>query len=306
MAVCAVIATTMGQGQAHPRLAQGLIFGVIASFVVILFILQRSDLGRAEAASLPSGPVPETIDNPATLNEATLWAAMAVRPVDADAVEARSVMWKSSRRSLRLGMLITLLIFLSVPPIYLFDTFVPLMIGFPLIVLLAVYGALRAMMPGVGDVAQGFETMSRALAPLGLAVTGRPNVKLAVRAPVQPGMSGRLDGAIVISGNRHGRAVTVTIPTLEGTKPVSQTMVAAPAPEFSMKSRDGRIVAVGEAPEAVKDALAGVKASTRWNGVKGSGGPDGIALERKGQAGSDWLLDLWLGERLADALSSPS
>ncbi len=73
-----------------------------------------------------------------------------------------------------------------------------------------------------------------------------------------------------------------------------------------MKSRDGRIVAVGEAPEAVKDALAGVKASTRWNGVKGSGGPDGIALERKGQAGSDWLLDLWLGERLADALSSPS
>ncbi len=83
---------------------------------------------------------------------------MAVRPIDADAVEARSAMWKSSRRSLRLGMLITLLIFLSVPPIYLFDTFVPLMVGFPLIVLLAVYGAVRAMMPGGGDVAQGFET----------------------------------------------------------------------------------------------------------------------------------------------------
>jgi hypothetical protein len=46
-ALAIVIATTMGEGQANPKLALGLIFGVIALFCVILFALQRSDLTRA-------------------------------------------------------------------------------------------------------------------------------------------------------------------------------------------------------------------------------------------------------------------
>jgi hypothetical protein len=33
-------------------------------------------------------------------------------------------------------------------------------------------------------------------------------------------------------------------------------------------------------------------------------GPDGIALERKGETGFDWMLDLWLAERLASALGA--
>jgi hypothetical protein len=36
--------------------------------------------------------------------------------------------------------------------------------------------------------------------------------------------------------------------------------------------------------------------------VKGGGDADGIAVSRKGSASGDMLLDLWLAERLADAL----
>lgn len=46
----------------------------------------------------------------------------------------------------------------------------------------------------------------------------------------------------------------------------------------------------------------GAPNSTRWNGVHGGGGEDGIAVERKGAQQGDWLLDLWVAERLADAM----
>jgi hypothetical protein len=49
MALVAVIGLTMGSGEANPELALGLIFGVIAVFVVVLLLLQRSDLERAAA-----------------------------------------------------------------------------------------------------------------------------------------------------------------------------------------------------------------------------------------------------------------
>ena len=81
-------------------------------------------------------------------------------------------MWGAARGSMRLGMLICLLIFLAVPPIYLFDTFVPLLIGAPLIVLIAMWKGLP-MIGGGGDVAKGYEAANRAMAPLGLALTER-------------------------------------------------------------------------------------------------------------------------------------
>jgi hypothetical protein len=46
-ALAAAIGLTMGEGEANPKLALGLIFGVIAIFVVVLLALQRSDLERA-------------------------------------------------------------------------------------------------------------------------------------------------------------------------------------------------------------------------------------------------------------------
>ena len=41
--------------------------------------------------------------------------------------------------------------------------------------------------------------------------------------------------------------------------------------------------------------------STRWKKLTVEGGADGILVARKGGEQADWLCDLWLAERLADA-----
>ena len=79
--------------------------------------------------------------------------------------------------------------------------------------------------------------------------------------------------------------------------------IAGATPEFEFKARDGRLKAGKGAPAAVAAALKAVPNSTRWNGVRGGGDPDGLVVGRKGAASGDMLLDLWLAERLADALA---
>ncbi len=43
--------------------------------------------------------------------------------------------------------------------------------------------------------------------------------------------------------------------------------------------------------------------SPRWNGLKGKAGPEGIEVEHKGVGHGDWLLDLWLAERVASCVT---
>ena len=88
---------------------------------MILFALQRSDLervaggdarGTARAAAEGGRADREPDDD----GRAELWAALAVKPIDPEAIAgARAQMWDAGRRSLRLGMVVTLLIFLTVP-----------------------------------------------------------------------------------------------------------------------------------------------------------------------------------------------
>ncbi|MBK5218236.1 MAG: hypothetical protein JJE35_00365 [Thermoleophilia bacterium] len=118
-ALVAMIALTMGQGDPNPKLALGLIFGVIALFCVVLFALQRSDLERAAgsdstAGSRAAAEAGHRVENPTTLSEPELWAAMAIAPIDADAVRARDEIWDVGRRSQKLAIVI----FLTVPAIY--------------------------------------------------------------------------------------------------------------------------------------------------------------------------------------------
>jgi hypothetical protein len=89
-AVIAAIATTTGQGEANPKLTMGLIFGVIAVFVIALFALQRSDLervagGDALSSSRAAAEGGRQVENPMAMDEPDLWAAMATGPIDADA-----------------------------------------------------------------------------------------------------------------------------------------------------------------------------------------------------------------------------
>lgn len=272
-ALVAVIGLTMGQGDANPKLALGLIFGVLALFCLGLFALQRADLGRASGAdaqrsSRAAAEGGREVEDPTTLAEPELWAALAIAPVDADAVRAREEMWGVARSSQNLGIVVTILIFLTVPAIYLTESLIPLLIGGPLIVIAALYGTFRAVGPG-GALQQSYELTDRAMAPLGLQVTDRPEGGFEQRW-MQPGFDYRLRGWTVLSGQRHGRRVVVRIGGHEDAG-TTEVLVGEPSAEFEASSK---------------------RLTVR-------SGPEGIFVSRRKGDGRDWLCDLWLAERLA-------
>ncbi len=302
-AIVLVIATNTGQGEANPKTTMALIFGTIAVFVVILFALQRSDLNRvsgADARGSTRGAAEggRQIDDPATLEDAELWSAMAVKPIDAEAVKARAAGWEASRRSQSLAMIVTAAILIAVPAMYLTESFVPLLIGAPIVVLLAIWGSIRALMPG-GEVDRGYDNVARAMAPLGFELTERPQVSVEVREATTGRVGPRIRGALVLSGERNGRAVSVRLDSTE-TASRSEVAVVAATPEFEAKARDGKVRPATGAPEDIVAALKAVPSSTRWKKVAVAGGPEGIVVTRKGGGQSDWLCDLWLAERLAE------
>jgi hypothetical protein len=301
-AIIVIIAITTGQGDANPKATFALIFGVLAVFLVVLFALQRSDLNRvsgADARGTARGAAEggRQIDNPMTMSEPDLWAAMAVAPIDAEAIKARAAMWESGRRSQNLAMLVTLLIFLTVPPMYLLESFVPLLIGAPIIVVVALWGSIRALIPG-GEMDRGYDNVGKAMAPLGLEVTERPQVNIEVREATTGRVGPKIHGALMLEGERNGWRVSVRIGSTE-TSRRSEVMVAATVPEFKAKSRDGKVRPGDGAPERIVATLRSVPNSTRWKKVNVEGGPEGIAIVRKGGGQADWLRDLWLAERLA-------
>jgi len=302
-AIVLVIATTTGQGEANPKTTLALVFGVIAVFVVILFALQRSDLNRVSGASArdssrAAAEGGRRVDNPATMGEADLWAAMAVKPIDAEAVKARAAGWEAGRRSQNLAIVVTALILVVVPAMYLLESFLPLLIGAPAIVAFALWGSIRALMPG-GELDRGYDNVGKAMAPLGLEVTERPSVGVEVRDATTGRAGPKVRGALVLSGERHWRRVSVRLVSTE-TATRSEVSVAGSVPEFSARSRDGRVSPGDGAPEVVAAALKAVPNSTRWKKVTVEGGPEGVTVVRKGGEQGDWLCDLWLAERLAE------
>jgi hypothetical protein len=294
--IAIAIALSADPSNSNPKLQMGLIFGVIAVFVVGLLLFQRRDLDRAAAGDVRGGSSgSQEIDDPTKLGDGELWAALAVKPIDRDAIKAREAMWGAARRGLKLGALIFALIFIAVPPIYLFDTFVPFLIGVPLIIIAALYGSFRAIGPG-GDVDTGYDNMDRAMRPLGLSLTERPKVRMVQRWPTDPtgGYSARLFGPLTLAGERHGRRIEVSQIPEDGT---SEVIVHASVPKFDAKSKGGRFSSRDGASDAAA-VLGGLAASDRWKKVEVHGGPDGVVVERRGDPGA-WLCDLWLAERLA-------
>jgi hypothetical protein len=74
-------------------------------------------------------------------------------------------------------------------------------------------------------------------------------------------------------------------------------------PEFSVRSDGDRLRAARGSPPEVGRALGSLSRSKRWNGMELRAGADGITVERRrDSSGFDWLCDLWLAERLADAV----
>ncbi len=172
------------------------------------------------------------------MDEPTLWASMAVKPIDKDALRARKDVWGAARGSMRLGMVICLLIFLAVPPIYLLDTFVPLLIGAPLIVLIALWKSVP-MVAGGGDIGKAYETANRAMKPLGLELTEKLQITIEPKSAAPFRLGPGVHGATVFEGKRHGRGVTVRMPADESTRSMCQVRIATPAPEFELGRATG-------------------------------------------------------------------
>ena len=303
-AIVVVVGLSADPTDANPKETYALIFGVLAVFFVILFALQRADLNRvsgADAKGSARGAAEggRAIENPTTMDDAELWAAMAVKPIDSEAVKARAAGWEAGRRSQNLGMIVTLLIFLTVPPIYFLESFVPLLIGGPLIVIAALWGSIRALMPG-GELDSGYANVGVAMAPLGFEVIERPEVSIETRDAVTGRVGPKIRGALVLEGARNGHRASVRLDSTE-TASRSSVTVAAPVAGFEAKSRDGKVRPGDGTPQNVVAALKATPNSTRWKKVSVEGGPEGIVVTRKGGGQADWLCDLWLAERLAEA-----
>ncbi len=304
MVAIAAIALSTDSSEANPKGTLALIFGLIAAFVIVLFVFQRSDLMRAarddsKAAQRALAEGGGRVENPTTMEEAALWAALAVEPIDGAAIEARSRMWEPIRRSQHLAWVVMGLVLLTVPAIYLFESFAPLLIGGPLIAAAALYGSFRALAPG-GEVDSAYEKVGAAMAPLGLEVVERPKVDIEVREATTGRVGPRVHGALELRGERHGRQVSVRLGSGEASAR-EEVAVRAASPEFKARSRDGRVRPAEGAPDSIVAALAEVPNSTRWKKLTIEGGPEGIVVSRKGGTHADWLCDLWLAERLADA-----
>jgi hypothetical protein len=95
-------------------------------------------------------------------------------------------MWDAGRHGIKLGAVIFGPILLTAPSIYLLESFLPLLIGGPLIVVAAFYSAIRATGPG-GELDQGYARLDRAMKPLGLQVIERPQGGFISRRKAQPG-----------------------------------------------------------------------------------------------------------------------
>ena len=300
MIAVAIIGLNTDPTDPNPKGTYALIFGIVGGFVFLMLLFQGLDLRRAEGdtkagtdRAVAGGP--HDVEDPTKLDDAGLWAAMAVKPLDRDAIEARKAMWGSARSSHRLGIVVCALIFLTVPPVYLFETFTSLYIGVPLIVIAALYGAFRAISSG-GQIDEGFDAQAATMRPLGLEMVERPELTWQPRMPPMWGANARLTGPLVLQGKRHGRSVNVS---QEGSGSV--TTVKGAVPQFQAKITDGRLRAGKQAPEAVAAALEQIPGSDTWKGVKVRGGSGGVVVERK-RGREHWLCDLWLAERLASSL----
>ncbi len=298
-AVVAAIALTMGSGQANPKPALALIFGVIALFMVTFFILQARDVSRAAGETASVARPRGEIADPTTLSEPELWAALATGPITSEAVEARNAQWDTVRSSIRLGWLITPLIFAAVVPMYLFGTFIPILIGAPLIGLIALSKSF-SLLRGGGELDRGYDRVGIAMQPLGLDLVERPIVWFKPRFD-RPLFSPDFLGAVVMAGERHGRQVSVCFPGGELHTPSAVT-IGVPLPEFDVRYKKGRLRADPGSPAGIGHSLSSLPKSKRWKGVKVEGSPDGLIVYRSSSSEGDWLCDLWLAERIATAI----
>jgi hypothetical protein len=299
MALTAAIALLFAQNDARPTGALIAIFAIVFGFVFVLLRLQRSDVDRAETRSKLAGLEPGVpVSDPTTVDTNALLGALAIKPVDREAIEAANARtWGWARGSINSGTILMVLIAFAVIPWQLWTAYWSIYVFVPVIVVYVSYLTARAVGAG-GRLDQAFDDSDATLEPLGLSLTEHPEVVVRGRL-AGPGAQAELEGAIAYEGRRHGRSVSVRI---DGSDAVT-ALGGAFAP-FTVETKGERLTAGDEALPGIAGVLEPLRASSYWKGVTVTGGDQGIVVERKRDGGLHWMRDLWLAERLAEAAPS--
>jgi hypothetical protein len=299
MIAVAALALAFGSNSAHPTALMAVILAIVFGFVAVLMVLQRRDLDRAEARSTravveAAGPVAD----PTTADSNALLHALAVGPVDDAAIaEATNTGWSIARASMNSGVVMIVLIACAVVPWQLFTAYWSIYIFVPIIIAYALYLIARLLMSG-GTLDRAYNAALPTLEPLGLSQVERLEIGAQPRT-AGPGLEKRIGGAIAYAGTRHGRRVSIRIPA-SGT---TTTTLTGSYPALHVAAKGERLRASDGASADVQAILQPLRASSYWKGVRVTSGADGLVVEREHGGGEHWMRDLWLAERLADALS---
>jgi hypothetical protein len=296
MVLVAGLALAFGQNTANPTGLYIAIFVIVFGFMAVVLRLQRRDLDTAEkhAAAEASGPV-SAVTDPTTANSVSLLTALATGPVDHKAIEeASTATWELGRSSISGGGVMLVLIACAVVPWQLWQAYWSLIVFVPLIIGYALYMLSKVMGAG-GSLAPAYELSEPTMQPLGLQMTEAPKVEVTPRV-AGPGVEKHVAGAATYEGQRYGRTVRVRLAAK------TTTQVSGSYPNFVIRNRDGRLRPAAGTPPAVEAVIARLAPSPLWRSVNARGSEEGIVVERKDNRAS-WMCDLWLAERLADALS---
>jgi hypothetical protein len=132
------------------------------------------------------------------------------------------------------------------------------------------------------------------LKPLGLAIVETPTIGLGTAGGE---VRHQVEGATVLGGVRRGRTVQI-----EAYGKYTYTFVQGNLPRFTVHSDEGKLAPGKNAPDAIVKSLKSLRKAKRWKGIELEAGSAGIAVERESRGQNMWLYDLWLAERLLEAM----
>lgn len=273
---------------------------VVVGMLAIIIVSSRAqrrrrddDLRAAEErARAPRPPLADA--GPASADD--VLASLALTSDPGGDLEARRAGWAIADSSGRSASIAALLVIVLMPAAILTqDPKVMVFAAIP-IVLYALYAAVRVMRPG-GQLDQGYAIADDMMEPLGLKGIERPQW---VPMPYATGdVHSTVIGPTVLGGTRHGREVVVV---LQGGD--SQVAVACDAPAFTLKGGDGVLHAGDDVPPVVRGAIGTLAPAPVWSSARVEGGDGKILVTRRRGGQTRWQHDLWLAERLADAVGS--
>ena len=221
---------------------------------------------------------------------------MATGPVDEERIVAGGdAAWALAEQSQRSAMWMTLLIVALMVPAIALQNVKLIVLGAIPIVLYAMVLAGRVLRPG-GTLDKAWAASDLYLAPLGLQGEERPDVVFV------PRLAGR--GCSPRSSDRPCCAARATT-----ARSRSSSMAGAARPTSRARHpRSGsRARASGWWPTATsrsrwRSRSRASEPRPAWTGMKLKAEPDGIVVGRRAASEQRWLYDLWLAERLADAV----